>query len=201
MTDKNSQQEPIRHITESDSFNRQLDATLAKLAAAEPRAGLETRILANLRTSPVPATRAARWLWPAIAVALIAVTIGLSLVWKLQTPSSSIQARTPSVAKPVATPNTETKKEMATDTQTVPAPRIKRHDSHQPAITAVRKAPKLDQFPSPRPLTENEKTLARYVARFPQEARLVAQAQAEYEIEIQKQLNESVASSASAGSD
>jgi hypothetical protein len=39
--------------------------------------------------------------------------------------------------------------------------------------------PKLDQFPSPQPLSEQEKILANYVARFHDEALLVARARSE----------------------
>jgi hypothetical protein len=39
--------------------------------------------------------------------------------------------------------------------------------------------PKLDQFPSPQPLSEQEKILAAYVAKYPEDALLLAQARAE----------------------
>ena len=46
--------------------------------------------------------------------------------------------------------------------------------------------PRLDQFPSPRALSEQEKLLVRYVHEFPEEAVLIAQAQAESEKEIEQ---------------
>lgn len=46
--------------------------------------------------------------------------------------------------------------------------------------------PKLDQFPTPRPLSEQEKLLVRYVHEFPEEALLIAKAQAESEKEIEQ---------------
>lgn len=42
---------------------------------------------------------------------------------------------------------------------------------------AIVKPPKLEQFPSPIPLNEQEKMLARYVQEFPRKAALVARAQ------------------------
>jgi hypothetical protein len=51
------------------------------------------------------------------------------------------------------------------------------HRSPQPVVAAS--APKLDQFPSPQPLSEQEKILASYVAEYPEHAVLVAQARAE----------------------
>jgi hypothetical protein len=46
-----------------------------------------------------------------------------------------------------------------------------------------------DQFPSPRPLSEEEKLLVRYVQNFPRDAVMIAQAQAESEAEIEKLMN------------
>jgi hypothetical protein len=48
--------------------------------------------------------------------------------------------------------------------------------------------PRLDQFPSAQPLSEQEIALARYVSQFPQEATLIARAQGEYEKEIRQQM-------------
>jgi hypothetical protein len=39
--------------------------------------------------------------------------------------------------------------------------------------------PKLAQFPSPQPLSEQERILASYVAKYPEQAALVAQARAQ----------------------
>jgi hypothetical protein len=54
-----------------------------------------------------------------------------------------------------------------------------------PRARAVAEAdPKLDVFPSPRPLSEEELALARYVRHFPSDAKLVAQAQEASEREV-----------------
>jgi hypothetical protein len=54
-----------------------------------------------------------------------------------------------------------------------------------PRDRAVAEAdPKLDVFPSPRPLSEEELALARYVRNFPSDAKLVAQAQEASEREV-----------------
>jgi hypothetical protein len=50
-------------------------------------------------------------------------------------------------------------------------------------------SPKLDQFPSRQPLSAEELALARYVQSFPREATLIAHAQEEFELEIQKEMN------------
>jgi hypothetical protein len=46
-------------------------------------------------------------------------------------------------------------------------------------LAAVTAGPKLDVFPSPLPLTEQEKLLAGYIAEEPEHAVLLARAQAE----------------------
>jgi hypothetical protein len=48
---------------------------------------------------------------------------------------------------------------------------------HFPETQVVASAPRLEQFPSPEPLSEQEEFLARYVEQFPHEAVLVARAQ------------------------
>jgi hypothetical protein len=46
--------------------------------------------------------------------------------------------------------------------------------------------PKLDHFPSPRPLSQEELLLVRYAQEFPQEAVMMAKAQAESEKEVEQ---------------
>ena len=60
--------------------------------------------------------------------------------------------------------------------------------------------PKLDQFPSPQPLSAEEIALAQYARNFPKEAQLVAQAQEEFEIEIEKEMNDAGSETRRSGS-
>ncbi len=58
---------------------------------------------------------------------------------------------------------------------------------HRPLPKAiVADNPKLDHFPSLRPLSEQEKLLVRYVQQFPKEAELIAKEQAESENEVER---------------
>jgi hypothetical protein len=57
----------------------------------------------------------------------------------------------------------------------------------------VGRTPKLAQFPSPRPLSEQEKILMSYVAQYPQTAALVAQDRAEA---LERDLEEEAAEAA-----
>jgi hypothetical protein len=54
-----------------------------------------------------------------------------------------------------------------------------RRGMHRPQSEAVADYPKLDQFPSPRPLSEQEKILESYVTNYPEHAALIARARAE----------------------
>ena len=70
-----------------------------------------------------------------------------------------------------------------------------KHASRKPAARRVPAStaaahPKLDQFPSPQPLSAEEIALVQYVENFPKEARLVAQAQQEFALETQKIMND-----------
>jgi len=49
----------------------------------------------------------------------------------------------------------------------------------RPQTARIETNPRLDQFPSPRPLSEQEKILAMYIDRYPEHAALVAQARME----------------------
>src|SRR5579862_4281610 len=65
-----------------DEPDRALDAALAKYAA-EPRAGLEERVLANLRAETARGTERAWWRWGALASVAAALLIGVGLSGRL----------------------------------------------------------------------------------------------------------------------
>jgi len=169
----------------NDLLERVLDRALAKYAAAEPRTGLEDRVLANLRTERRHSLERSWWRWSA-AVALAVMIIVTAVVLKSSRPSQPIRSTHASPATHIAQ---EPPAAVASNTI---RPR------HTPARKAlpprrsepVEVLPKLDQFPSPQPLSEQELALARYVQSFPREATLMAQAQEEFELEMQKEMND-----------
>ena len=69
---------------------------------------------------------------------------------------------------------------MQRDANAIPRRPRTAHKTHAlrtaPVVAAV---PKLDQFPSPHPLSEQERMLASYVAQFHDEAVIVARARTE----------------------
>ena len=150
-----------------------LDAALAKYAAAEPRAGLEERILANLRSAE---TRATERMWPtwqiatALAVVLV-VAAALALRWtRMAQPPSANQPSVPTV--PVATEAKHHQGNSATTREKAVRRKTRRPLEHE----VVAANPKLDVFPSPLPPSEQEKILAIYVGHYPDRAALLAEA-------------------------
>src|SRR5256885_17161779 len=91
----------MNHEPESnrDKIDQILDASLANYnRAAEPRAGLEDRILANLRTQPVPA--ASGWLsWQWLTGGAVAVAAVVLLAVLLMPRTQRQQTPTQTAAK------------------------------------------------------------------------------------------------------
>lgn len=162
---------------DSDRFvDELLDAALARYRSAEPRTGLEERVLANLQSQPRPRPQLL-WGWmPLLATAGVLVVAGaafyLARSRSLETaPSRPIVARTaepPTVAVPAVTP-----------TQPAPARSPGRaaawHGQPMPAQRAV-VAPRRERFPSPARLSGQEVLLLRYVALVPKEALIASRA-------------------------
>ncbi|MGA8301013.1 MAG: hypothetical protein WCB53_03025 [Terriglobales bacterium] len=184
---------------ESD-VDRWLDDALAVYAKAEPRAGLEGRVLAQLQAEREDAERSRvalrRGWWLALRV-VTATGLAVIAVWVWQ---SGRDARQHVTAKKSATSQKETVRETvqgvsdspsAVSPVTVQRGSGRLAETHPPVLAtkhrairprsnqALAAAPKLDQFPSPRPLSEQEQILMSYVARYPESAALVAQARTE----------------------
>ena len=155
-----------------DALDRALVGALAKFAAVEPRAGLEGRILANLSAQPVTSNRA-WWAWGVAAALAAIMLVAIAITWRGRMTTPVVVEQKPAL---VQTPQPIT---------TVAA-------NHEPErVVLIHKAvkrvqvpanPKLDVFPSPRPLSEQEKMLASYVGQFQHEAVLVARARSEMEL-------------------
>jgi hypothetical protein len=166
-------------------MDRWIDDAVSRYGKAEPHAGLEGRVLARLAEARRESSRTRRW-WSALAFSA-AVILALMLVWQQRTTPTHIPANP--VAKVATPPRTE---EHAADSKRALDENTKsgretyslalvRNKSNQRAlgVAAAQNAPKLEQFPAPQPLNEQERLLARYVQEFPQKAALVARAQTE----------------------
>jgi hypothetical protein len=163
----------------NDGLDLELDAVLRQYAAVEPRAGLEERLLANLRAECERATVQVWWRWSAAgAVAAVVLMLALFLSWR---------SRESQVSKTVGPNATEASREVPNSklanshlpSQPVASvrPAVANRSRHSSAV--VKSAPRVEQFPSPRPLSEQEEILAGYVATYPEHATLVARARSE----------------------
>jgi len=158
-----------QNVPECD-LDRALNSALAMLATVEARAGLEDRVLANLGAQESIEHRT-WWAW-GFATAILVVLI-VAVAWH-----SSRRTRAP-IAKEVVTP-AEVKPVKSGSVQSPvirSASAVRR--TKLPKDQALAENPKLDQFPSPRPLSEQEKILAMYINQDPEHAALIAEARME----------------------
>jgi hypothetical protein len=165
-----------------DEFDRLLDAALAKYAAVEPRTGLEERVLANLRAEQAHLPDHAWWRWSAIAAVAAVIVVAMALSLRSDKPSHPVVANHPPT--PIQAP-----KEPGTEILSIvhrsgtrparPSTAPKPEMRPSPPEVAMARAPKLEQFPSPQPLSGQEKLLQNYVAENPGQAVLLARARTE----------------------
>jgi hypothetical protein len=165
-----------------DRLDRWLDGALQQYGNTEPRTGLERRILTKLESAAQNRSRDRGWWWAWSTAAFmtclaVAVWVGIDL--------HHATKRTVATANP-ANARASTKRSQSAPRQvaTTVAHRARRRVS-RPRIE-VAQEPRLEQFPSARPLSEQEQLLARYVAELPQEAVMVANSQVERQKELEK---------------
>lgn len=173
--------------SENDALDLVLDAALREYAAAEPRAGLEQRVLAQLQCERVRLPNRSWWTWSVAGVvaALLAFTLALAL--RSNGPAKTVIQRHPPVPIETVQPSA-TQVAVGREIRATPVTGLRQkatwHHAHRAIVVAD--SPKLDQFPSPEPLTSEELALVRYVRQFPHDAVIVASAQEEFEKEIQQ---------------
>jgi hypothetical protein len=154
-----------------------LDAALQRYSEFEPRPGLEGRVLANLQAERERLDTRVSWGAALAAIAVVGI-LGVTIVL-IRRPDVGPQAAKTHAATSVIA------KETVITVRSIPhsdpargySPGTRRRSAR--AVALAENAPKLEQFPSPRPLSEQEEMLARYVRERPQEAQLLARAQAE----------------------
>jgi|tagenome__1003787_1003787.scaffolds.fasta_scaffold20985326_7 hypothetical protein len=184
-----------------DELDDALDAALAKYAAVEPRVGLEQRIMASLSAQASPSQNRRWWQWTFAAAALAIMVFALAMAWRSTrgSPRFAHNENTTAQRQP------ESKQEQAD--VGVSRPALPPHAVHRHApARGTRRAvaadiPKLDHFPSPQALSDEELALVHYAAHFPLEARVIARAQEEYARESQQRMRISGAEVQPSGSD
>jgi len=195
---------------QDENSDRDLDAALATYATIEPRAGLEQRVLANLRGERQRLAARGWRRWPALVALAVAVLIAVvSASWRIT--SKAFNAATASgsasregvandsrpgvaarsnVGKPALESGSLHERAQSTGhAKGAVANHLGAHESPQ-TETAAEAAPKLERFPAPEPLSEQEKLLVRFVEDNPQDAALVAEARAEQLQREDEEMNE-----------
>lgn len=192
--------------SDRDRLDKWLDASLKAYGNVEPRTGLETRLLASLAAKENSAAArlviARRWLWLIAAVATATCILAAFWVARIDRPIRQAPDKT-AVMQPSSPPMTTVSPnhEPQQISSAMHRPRNRHAKVHEPAnVTQVAKAPRLEQFPSPRPLSEQEQLLVRYVERNPKEAVLIAREQEKYQQEIQQWMQQSSSSDESSSS-
>jgi hypothetical protein len=160
-----------------DRLDQWLDAALHEYGSAEPRTGLESRVLANLAAER--ARRGVRqrwWVYGAVAAmvcAAVAVRLG---EMNHKKSAGKIAGKTPLSVQTTGVGNGQSEVKRSG----VGAAVERRARPHRAKGAEVAEGPRLSQFPSPRGLSEQEQLLLRYVTESPSEAVLVAKEQAEW---------------------
>lgn len=161
-----------------------LELALVQFGKAEPRVGLENRLLANLRAERAEAYLRRRW-WRALgmvaSLAAILVAVRVEERDRERKPESTAATSATNRAEARELVQPRPIPQIVHPATTHPAREVVLpRPAHRPTRDlAVASTPKLAQFPSPQPLSEQERILASYVAKYPEHAALVAQARAE----------------------
>ena len=168
---------------DQDRLDQWLDSALLEYGSAVPRVGLESRLLANLAAEKARVGVRRRWwvLGAAAAIACAAMAMWLGGI----NHSKSVDKIAGKTTSPLQ--KTDTAKEQSEAKRPSLEAAVELRPRPRSAKTvAAAEEPRLSQFPSPRPLSEQEQLLERYVRESPGEAIMIARAQAEQQKELEK---------------
>ena len=138
-----------------DKLDRLIDGGLASYADAEPLAGLEERVVNRVRVT----RQRRRWLAWEVGAAAAVVVLGI-VNWSGQ---RAVVRKTPAAVASVGP-------------QVVPRPAVvatRRAGVRGKRAMRPRVLPKLEQFPTPTPLTAEERALVAFARRNPKEAEML----------------------------
>jgi hypothetical protein len=153
-------------------LDRMLNEALHSYVASEPGTHMEGRILATAwnEARETRLARRQRWSWWSVAMAACLLLVCLA-VYVSHSRRRTVQfAQMPRQSRPTSLAPAEGNRQAAPDSG-VPSKAV-RVRSHLPAVIAGRaevseKLPKLDVFPTPQPLTAEERGLLTLVAQVP----------------------------------
>src|SRR5262249_17816783 len=158
-----------------------LDGALKSYGNVEPRLGLEGMVLANL-AAQASRTRA-RWtrVWAVSAVSAAVLVLALWLGdLRKQKSHNDVSALVPQDVMAPRTLTPPVVKEAARHKEMRSRRRV------SPRSVTVQAEPKLQQFPSFRPISEQELLAAEYAVHYPQEAMLVVEEQQKFDQQVRQ---------------
>jgi hypothetical protein len=184
--DQNPDQNPRGTRWERGEVGGELEAALARYVPVEPRVGLEQRVLARLKGERDSVRGWTRWsvASAAVALAVVVVMVGAGVeVWKERVRGAIVVSQAePRQMEAVHAGENAQHRAVAVKNSSERPKSTGRNGSRSlwaaGHAASLMDQPKLEQFPSPRPLSEQEKILASYVKRYPETAELVAKARA-----------------------
>lgn len=151
-----------------------LDSLLRNYSAAEPRPGMETRILAGLKEVSArrrPWYLAPGWIWASAAAAVTAVVAFVLLSRPASRPHPANVGAVQQVSQQANPPAPVTQPEA--NSGVLPDKVAVKRPVRRGVVSKITEA-RLEVFPSPSPLSDQEKMLLKYLANTPREE-LVAQ--------------------------
>ncbi len=158
-----------------DQFDPLLDGALRQYGSVEPRTGLEGRVLANLAAEAGRPQNRAWWVWALAGTGIAVLVVGIWFGHRSGvSPRTEVDRRAPHEVIIPSTP-------LPVEQEVSKHRGLRPNRSHRPRSVTVAEGPKLQQFPSPRPRSEQEMMLVEYVERYPQEAILIANEQDEFQ--------------------
>lgn len=147
--------EETKHETENSFEERWLEETLSRYSAAEPRVGLETRILVNLQAQA--ASRQRRWGYAfAGAAGVVLAIVAMTNLWTKKTTGSASIAARPAPLRIVSKNSTEkttTERENVT-LRAVQKPHVVSHNNKIGGVPVLRAAEARPSQPLQTDLTE-----------------------------------------------
>lgn len=174
---------------------RLLDDALAQYAMVEPRAGLEGRVLARLAAAREQSHRGLQWWGVSAFGTAAALALALFFLGHLdqrlipQAPVAKL-ARPPQLGESTkrAASSAEQAGQKYGGRTKQAAVRLRNAVEDKPLGKMPPDTPKLEQFPAPAPLTDQERMLAAYVRDFPKKAALIARAQTDLRKENEREM-------------
>lgn len=168
--------------TNLQKFDQWLDAALRKYGDVEPLVGLERRVLANLESASRHAGigRGLGWALSTGAFAAVCIAMAFWLASAIH-PRRGIVAATPA---PYRT-GSESPRNVQPSAAVTHVVKHRARRRVRPKVE-IAEEPRLETFPSLRPLSEQEQLLTRYARDFPGEAASVAMAQTKRQEELER---------------